>query len=568
MISKIVTSITKLHVNRPLVGILLLSLFLNSLGIWYGLPYPTPPAWIPDGDKEPIWVFDSMAPVGPLAAGKDGFSWGGWSHQETTYPLAHYMLLGILYAPYVGYLFLSGGFEADPSPGYPYGLSDPTTALTVLTLIARVVAILMGTGIVLTTYLIAKEVFDRRAALLSALIVALCNTLIFYAHMTNLDVPYIFWSMLALWAYVRLVKQGHLRYCVLLGVFAAVAIATKDQAYGLFLLLPLPVLWVHYRHYGKGPLNVKEFIRLVFHKNVVLAMLSFLMAFTLANNLLFNFPRFVLHMKTAIGYQDQDRHLNPAFVVDHFRLFGLTLDYLRRSMGLPFLLVSIAGLIYCIFRFPKRTWPLLVPLVSYYFLFLVAGLFYVHARHVIPIAIILSLFGGKVLADLISSKRMPSWASHTLLTLVFGYSMLYGLSADLTLLNDSRHIAGLWLERNVAKGARIEVYSRPIFLPRFLYDYQVYQTEFNGDYFSDLKRRRPDYVIVTEQQYRTNADQSEAVRFLEARQENPNLQALLSEQLGYQLQFNFKFKLHDWFYPDMFYGQNPRILIFKRVSDS
>ena len=565
MIDKVATSINKLHVNKPLVGILLLSLFLNSLGMWYGLPYPPPPAWVPDGEHGPIWVFDTIGPVGPLAAAKDGFSWGRWSQRSTTYPLAHYMLLAIFYAPYVGYLFLSGGFESTPSPGYPYGLSDPTTALTVLTLIGRAVAALMGTGIVLSTYLIAREFFDRKAALFSALSVALCSLLIFYAHTTNLDGPYVFWFMLALWAYVRLVKNGHLKYYILLGVFAAIAIATKDQAYGLFLLFPFTILWAHFRHHGHSALNARELIRLLFHRNVVLLVLSFLVAFALANNLLLNFPRFVLHMKTISGIPSMDRYLNRTSLADHLRLFGLTSSYLRRSMGLPILVVNMAGLIYCIFHFRRPTWLLSAPLISYYFVIVYTTLFYVHARHVLPLAVILSIFGGKMSLDLMTSKRVPSWLSRAFLALVFTYSMLYGLNADLTLMFDSRHTAGQWMEKNVPKGARIEVYSLPIFLPRYLQDYHVHQVEFGSDYLSDLQLRRPDYVVVTEQQYRGNADQVEADRFLLASRENQNLPALLSGELGYQLQAEFKFKLHDWFFPDMFYGQNPRILIFKRV---
>jgi hypothetical protein len=132
----------------PAWGIVALSLLLNTLGLWYGLPYPRPPQWLPDDAQTRIWTHDTIGPVGPLAAARDKFSWGRWSQQDFVRPLAHYMLLAAAYSPYIGYLFLSGGFEAEPTPAYPYGLSDPTTALTVLTLISRAVSALMGTGIV------------------------------------------------------------------------------------------------------------------------------------------------------------------------------------------------------------------------------------------------------------------------------------------------------------------------------------------------------------------------------------------------------------------------------------
>jgi hypothetical protein len=398
--------------------------------------------------------------------------------------------------------------------------------------------------------------------------VALCNALIYFAHNTTLNVPYIFWSMGALYAYLRVLQQqAHWRWYVLLGAFAAVALATKDQAYGLVILLPMPILIVHWRRRASRHLTVRTLGGLLFERNLVLAGGSFLIAYALSNNLLFNFPRWILHINGISRYRVWDRYLDPSSIADHWRLFVLTMGYLVRSMGLPLFLLSLGGLVYCVARFPRRTWPLLVPLLSYYFLVIVGAFFYVHARHVMPLAFILGVFGGKAAIDLINSTAAPKWASYSLLALVLGYSLLYGSNADITLLNDSRHAAGLWMRENVPSNARVEVYDPPIWLPWFLNDYEVHLEEFSGDYAAGLRARRPDFVIVTERLYRGNADRVEAPCFLEASQSNPELRGLLSGELGYRLQAMFKFKLHDWFFPDMFYGQNPRILIFQRVSE-
>src|SRR5690606_21443152 len=56
----------------------------------------------------------------------------------------------------------------------------------------------------------------------------------------NLDVPYLFWGMLSLLWGMRAVIEHQVRRWWGAALFAAAAVATKDQAYALFLLsLPL-----------------------------------------------------------------------------------------------------------------------------------------------------------------------------------------------------------------------------------------------------------------------------------------------------------------------------------------
>lgn len=546
----------------PLVAILSLSLFLNSFAFDYALPYPAPAEWQPAHFSVQNWAFDSIAPVDPLAAGRDLFSWGRWSQKVFDYPLAHYMVLGAAYAPYLLYVYLSGGFATAPSPGYPYGLADPTPVLTTLTLIARGLTMLMGTGIVSLVYGLTREFFDRRAALFAALIASCSYVLVAYAHTENLDVPYVLWATLALWAFARFYRRGGARAAALLGAGAAFAIATKDQAYALFTLLPIPVLVAHTRRVALRPLA-----RWIFHPHLLAAGLAFVAALAIGNNLIFNFPRFLLHLQYLRTNPSYDRYLDPASIAEWGRLLGITLHHLQAAMGLPLMLVCGAGLIFGLWRRRETAWPLAVPLVSYYGLFIFGNLFYVHARHMLPLAVLLAPFGGALLADLTASTRLPRRVMWSGLAALFAYSLAYAFSASLTFAFDSRQLAREWMETNVPLGMRVEVYSPRMFLPRYLEDYDVAAAEFGADYAQDLRRRQPDVVIVTEQQYRTNADQPEAARYAEAARTDANLRGLLTGEFDYQLAGEFKFKMHDWLYTDSVYGQNPRILIFTRAQE-
>jgi hypothetical protein len=74
-------------ISRSNFGILIVSLFPNTFGIWYGLPYASPSKWIPECQSYRIWSFDTIASLGPLAGGKDRFFWNRWSQNNFTYPI-------------------------------------------------------------------------------------------------------------------------------------------------------------------------------------------------------------------------------------------------------------------------------------------------------------------------------------------------------------------------------------------------------------------------------------------------------------------------------------------------
>jgi hypothetical protein len=162
---------------------------------------------------------------------------------------------------------------------------------------------------------------------------------------------------------------------------------------------------------------------------------------------------------------------------------------------------------------------------------------------------------------------VPKAAVRLGVTGVFAFSLLSALGVGLTLIHDSRYVAGDWLKANAPAGARVEVYSPVIFLPWDLNRYAVTRHAFAAATPEQLAERNPDFVIVTEDQYRNNADLPEALLLERASTTDPNLRALFSGQAGYRLRADFKFKLHVWFYPDMIWGQNPRLLIFGRATE-
>ena len=140
------------RLDRALVLVVLLSILVNLVGVNWGLPFPEPAWWNDENSTSNFpWAHDAVAPVRPLAAARDFFAWGWWSRKGYVYPLFHFILLALLYAPPVLYWFLSGQFAPPDGPGYPYGLVDPENQLALLTVIARLASAAMASSIIIYT---------------------------------------------------------------------------------------------------------------------------------------------------------------------------------------------------------------------------------------------------------------------------------------------------------------------------------------------------------------------------------------------------------------------------------
>ena len=104
--------------------------------------------------------------------------------------------------------------------------------MTYFAVMARLVSLVMSLGIIWTIGEMARLVAGRRAGLFAAGACALNFALTYYGQVSNLDVPYLFWGLLALLWCMRAVTEEAPRRFWLAALFAAAAVATKDQAYG------------------------------------------------------------------------------------------------------------------------------------------------------------------------------------------------------------------------------------------------------------------------------------------------------------------------------------------------
>ncbi|MDP9122088.1 MAG: glycosyltransferase family 39 protein, partial [Acidobacteriota bacterium] len=212
----------------PLCALLAWALVLFGTGITWGMP-----SWVG-------WAGDELHPTSWTKAISPETP-NGW---HARYPPLQFALLSALSFP-VRWLTGHGMLK----------LGEPDL-IVLLTYMGRLVSLVMALSTVYLLYLTGHRIYGRRGALFAAFIAVSVAPYVYYAKMANLDAPYICWFVLSLLFYVRLLGEHRLRDYVGFALAAAAAVCTKDQAYGLYMLAPLPIVLALYRRFyrGRGPI--------------------------------------------------------------------------------------------------------------------------------------------------------------------------------------------------------------------------------------------------------------------------------------------------------------------------
>ncbi len=519
---------------RALLFILLLSLVMNGVGIWWGLP----------GSG---WAPDEVAPSRVIAGLERGLSQGWY----VKYPPLHFYVLTLAYLPLLVLRWLAGldlhGAQAN----------------AVLFFIGRFVSLLMGTSIVYIVYRCGREIFDRRSALFTALISALSVPFVYYSKTANLEVPFIFWFMLSLWFYLRILKSHRLVDYLLFTAAAVFSVCTKDQAYGFYVLMPLGIILSAYlsrrREGGKSGL-----LSPIFNRKTLLSLALAVVLFVLIQNILFSPGVFQNHVRFITGPGSQRFQVYENTLSGHAGMLWSSLRYIRFSFGWPLFVLCALGLAVS-FRdrnkHPLLFW-LLLPGLSYY-IFFISVIRYNCVRFFLPLCFTLAFFGGRLLAGFLApGRRLPALRLAGVV-LVFLYTGLYAASGNIQMVFDARYKVERVLERNVPHDAIVGLVGSRMYLPRL----ESFESTRRMKTLTrrTLQRLKPDFLLVNSDFARINSEKIYG--------------RLRQEKLGYRLVLRYRFESPWllWDFRDIFRNDqkwiftnldkiNPEVEIYERID--
>jgi 4-amino-4-deoxy-L-arabinose transferase-like glycosyltransferase len=419
----------------------------------------------------------------------------------------------------------------------------------------------MGAAVVFLVYQCGCQILDRRSAVFSALITSLIVPFVYYSKMTNLDVPYIFWFMLSLFFYIRILKNHKTMDYLFFSATAALSICTKDQAFGLYALIPVIFIFADWLKNRKEN-GHRNLIHIIFSQNHILSLLMFTCIFLVLHNVFFNFQGFVNHIKVITGSGLKPYQMYQNNFSGDVDLLWLTLRQIQFSIQWPFLILCLSGVFISMFRREKNMilFSLLWIALSYY-LFYIYVIRYNYDRFNIPICILLAFFGGYCISVILGKRNKYSTLKVMVLALIILYAVYNSFSVNLMMIKDSRYVIEKWMKKNIKQDTLIGVAGPIEYMPR-MDNYSWFKIKpFQEDWAQYEKAE----VLLFNTEYSLRFDQNSAVHQFFSKQNEKNS--------GYRLEYQYKtpFKWIFLKYENVLTNIdkiNPEIKIFKKVSAS
>lgn len=435
--------------RSPLFWILCAAAILRTAGIAWGLPAA-------DG-----WDDDGIAPRNFLVGIIQTYSPG--SH--FTYPPLHMLLLGLLTAP--GWII---AVSHAPSLHQQDVIATITQMpyMTFFAVVARIVSAAFSLGTIFVVAKMAELVGGRRAGWFAAAACALNGAMTYYGQVTNLDGPMLFWASLSLWGWMRVVAEHEPKHIRWAALAAAAAVATKDQAYAIFLVsLPLALIaWFVFDQWPRQ--NAGRVLKAIMAWTAIA-----LAALLIVDGALINPHGFADRLAFLAGSASRDY----AEYQGNWAGRGAVLRDIWASASryypvLAILLAAIGIVLHVkssrqdVSRAVAGMLPLLAA-VSFTLAFNLVAL-RTETRFVLPQSVFIAVYIGIAVDALVfASSAWLRLVSRVVCVVTACYALYLCAGIDAAFLADPRYDAESWMRSHIRRGERVEVYGLNAYLPRF-----------------------------------------------------------------------------------------------------
>jgi hypothetical protein len=406
------------------------------------------------------WENDGVAPRDFLDGVYGNLRWGH-GHR---YPLFHNLLLALLCLPA---LAGSAAFASDTSFEAMANAVVHPAVMTTCALVARVLSVGMCGIMLLVFARISRRLFDGASGRWAVLLAMTNLSVAYYGRTSNLDGPALMWAVLAIDRLLDVVQRGLLRDYVLFGVLGALAVATKDQAYGHFAAV-VPAVFLFAPLFGRLPAPRPHW------KRTGLGVGAAAAVYGVATGALWDPLGFLYRIRLLTGPNTEDWRAYPRTLAGGAEnLSDLFVLQPQFWWPLPVLLLVWAGAIgsagqparHGVFGAPFRSIPLLAALGSLVAFTLVVGR--AEHRFVLPQGLWLALYGGagwSAAVEALGARRGRPVRWVAMVAVVVGGA--YTASLHWTQWADARWKVTRWLS-GLPVHPTVETYGRTVYQPQF-----------------------------------------------------------------------------------------------------
>jgi hypothetical protein len=417
-----------------LIAIIVLSLILNTYGLYWGLP----------DDQH---IHHSFHPDETSSLDS---SLGILLSHKALYPSPTALGNGSMqfYIVAIVYQVIHGS-----NLGYIVKHMTPAR-INNLYILGRIVTIIMSIGAAIVLFLITYKIFGKFYAFIATLIFVSIPALVVSAHYFRSEVPATFWILLSFLMSISIFKSGKLKFYILAGIFAGFATSTKYNS--VLIFLPLICAHVMVRYKATKSTALKEY----FNKDILLALVSGIATFFIGSpGTIIYWNEFIQRLSKQWTYQTgsaliETMERGPGWI-------GYLTRILPYSMGWPLLIMSLLGIVYALWRRGKHDILLFSWIVPYYLL-LGFGNWWV-VRYTVPLMPFMAIFSGRILIDLF--LKMKGILKSVILIvgiIIIAFTLMYSFELDRIMAEkDPRIEAYDWINKNIAPGTAVGVDFTP-----------------------------------------------------------------------------------------------------------
>ena len=214
---------------------------------------------------------------------------------------------------------------------------DTLARYSQLFLIGRAVSVGMALAILAFVYHLTRNELGHRSARFAVICVLLVLPLTYYAKTANFDVPYLFWLTASWLFYIRVIRNGRTKDGCLFAATGAAAIATKDQAYGFYVL---PAAHLVFKAFRSRPHTSPPAIE----RRTVFAMTGvFVGAILILFNVPFNLSGVREHFRLIVGPGSEPFRMYPSTAAGYVQLLSDSVWQMASVISWPLFGISIIG---------------------------------------------------------------------------------------------------------------------------------------------------------------------------------------------------------------------------------
>jgi hypothetical protein len=320
-----------------------------------------------------------------------------------------------------------------------------------LFLIGRYTTAALGTASIALTYLVGRQIYSERAALIAAAMLTLSPLHVWVSHLVNTDIPLTFFFLCSLYFVCRFYSSGKLLHYGLAAALGAVTLNLKLTGFGIgVLFIGAHILRVSQEH--------RSYIRIVWCKELIVSSACFIGGFIISNPpVLFGFKKWVESFIWQYGIHQNAYDQVPYAIGDNGYYSYLWLLY--QEMGGFLFAATLIAVLYCFVKRDRWSYLLLACIASVFFV-LGSTTYLVQNRYFMSLLPLIFLLNGRLLDDIACKLSLPTWGKALGLCFVFVAIVVEPAKASFTFIRtlsdtNTSKVAKEWIEGTVPAGSKI-----------------------------------------------------------------------------------------------------------------